>query len=95
MRMPLARVMDTASTVPSRDRTAPLHAAAAVVPVLNPRRSTCPLEFRTARPCSTNFDHASSFINADHSGGYSKPVTGSFTFIDLPGWPLDIGGMIT
>jgi len=53
------------------------------------------LELRTASPCSTNFDHASSLINSDHFAGYSKPVTGSFMFIDLSGWPLDMDGMIT
>ena len=37
-RIPHGRVMETEATGPSNERTAPLHAAAAVVPVLNPLR---------------------------------------------------------
>jgi hypothetical protein len=41
-------------TTPERERMAALQAAAAVVPVVKPRRSTVPDDVRTARPSAAN-----------------------------------------
>lgn len=76
--------MKTDDTGARRDKTAALHAAAAVVPVVNPPRfRIVPLEVSTARPCLTCSRAVLSAHTLTHSSGYAKPVTGSCIVIVL------------
>ncbi len=76
--MPQGRVTFTSVTVSSvSERTAALQAAAAVVPVVNPRRRTEPDAVRTASPRRTSSRRAGERQAATHAAGYSKSVTGS------------------
>ncbi|OPY43215.1 MAG: hypothetical protein A4E40_00195 [Methanoregulaceae archaeon PtaU1.Bin059] len=56
---------------------AALHAAAAVVPVVNPLLNTRPPDVRTPRPEEASALDSGSLQALTHSTGYVNPVTGS------------------
>src|SRR5512137_1560643 len=69
---------DTVSVSAFRDRTDAFAAAAAVVPVVNPRRSTDPDDVSMPKPCSAIRSISGMVHFATQSSGYLKPVSGSF-----------------
>ena len=67
----------TSRTGPRRERIAAPHAAAAVVPVVNPLLNTRPLDVSTPRLDEARALNPGSRQALTHSAGYTNPVTGS------------------
>jgi len=79
----------TSRTGARRERIAALHAAAAVVPVVNPLLSTRPFDVSTPSPDEASALNPGSRQALTHSAGYTNPVTGSVMVLPSgSGWVL-------